>query len=75
MPLQLFKAAEAPIRLKLKAVRTNKNGWGTYRQDFPARAVEPPTSPVEASGKVEDITLVPYGSTQIRITLFPWAMN
>ena len=72
MPSQPFKAADAPVRLKLKAVKTDKDGWGTYRKDFPARAMEPPASPVEAQGKVEDITLVPYGSTEIRITLFPW---
>jgi hypothetical protein len=75
MPKQPFKASDAPVRLKLKAVKTNKDGWGTYRKDFPARAVEPPVSPVEAEGAVEDIILVPYGATEIRITLFPWAKN
>jgi len=44
-----------------------------YREDFPARAMEPPSSPVEASGEAEDVILVPYGSTQIRITCFPLA--
>lgn len=73
MPAQPFKAADAPVRLKLKAAKTNKDGWGTYREDFPARAMEPPSSPVEASGEAEDVILVPYGSTQIRITYFPWA--
>jgi hypothetical protein len=75
MPKQPFKASDAPVRLKLKAVKTSKDGWGTYRKDFPARAVEPPVSPVEAEGAVEDIVLVPYGATEIRITLFPWAKN
>ena len=73
MPAQPFKAADAPVRLQLKAVKTDLGGWGTYREDFPARVVEPPQSPVKATGNVETITLVPYGSTEIRITQFPWA--
>jgi DUF1680 family protein len=72
MPAQPFKAADAPVRLQLKAVKTDQGGWGTYREDFPARAVEPPPSPVQTTGNVETITLVPYGSTEIRITQFPW---
>ena len=75
IPLQPFKASDAPVRLKLKAVRTSKDGWGAYRKDFPARAMEPPVSPVEVPGTTESITLVPYGSTGIRVTLFPWAKN
>jgi len=73
VPNQPFKTADAPIRLKVKAFKTEKEGWGTFRKDFPARAVEPPASPLAAPDKTEDIVLVPYGSTQVRITLFPWA--
>jgi DUF1680 family protein len=73
MPTQPFLAADAPVRLKLKAIKIAQDGWGTFRQDFPARAVEPPPSPVKASEGSEDIVLVPYGSTEIRITCFPWA--
>jgi len=72
VPPQPFRAAEAPVRLKLKAVKTDQGGWGTYREDFPARAAEPPPSPVNAAGKPENVLLVPYGSTEIRITYFPW---
>ena len=72
MPAQPFKASDAPIRLKVKAARTTEGGWGGYRDDFPARAVEPPTSPVTVSGEPEEVDLVPYGSTEIRITHFPW---
>jgi len=75
MPRQPFLAAEAPVRLKLKAARTSQGGWGTYREDLPARAAEPPASPVKTSGEPEDIILVPYGSTEIRITCFPWSEN
>jgi len=73
IPAQPFRAADAPVRLKLKAVKTDQGGWGRFRDDLPARAVEPPASPVETSGESEDIILVPYGSTEIRVTCFPWA--
>ena len=75
MPRQPFKAVDAPVKLTLKAFRTSEGGWGTYSSDFPARAVEPPVSPVTRQGKLETITLVPYGSTEIRITHFPWAKD
>jgi hypothetical protein len=73
IPSQPFRAAEAPIRLQLKAVKCDQDGWGTYRKDVPARAVEPPPSPVNAAGEAQDVVLVPYSSTEIRITYFPWA--
>jgi uncharacterized protein len=34
-------------------------------------AAPPPPSPVETSEPLEDLTLVPYGCTSLRITEFP----
>ena len=73
----VFAHGCAPSALKVKAYRTDCAGWGTFRADghFNGRAQEPPPSPIEKSvltGGPEEITLVPLGSTQIRITLFPW---
>ena len=61
------------------AGRTDYAGWGTYRPDrgglFALRLIEPPPSPVAARrvGEVTRVDLVPLGSTQVRITLFPWS--
>ncbi len=63
------------LRLAVKAVRTGYAGWGTMRADAPARAEDPPPSPVPAAavqGKAETIELAPIALTQLRITLFPW---
>lgn len=62
-------------RLSVKAVRTDYAGWGRMSAAAPARAVDPPPSPVPATavrGDVETIELVPIALTQLRITLFPW---
>ena len=74
-PQFLMKGSGLGRRLEVKAVRTGYAGWGTMRSDAPARAEDPPPSPVPveaAQGKVETIELVPIALTQLRITLFPW---
>ena len=63
-------------RLWVKAVHTSYAGWGTMRVDAPARAEDPPPSPVPAAfvhDENEMIELMPIACTQLRITLFPWA--
>lgn len=71
---QPFDPDHAPICLQVKAVRTSECDWGNFRTDLPGRAVDPPPSPIKGQGvgPVETVTLVPMGSTQIRVTLFPW---
>ena len=62
-------------RLFVKAVHTSYAGWGTMRVDAPARAEDPPPSPVPAAfvhDENEMIELMPIAFTQLRITLFPW---
>ena len=61
------------MRIRVKAVRTTFGGWGSMRPDAPARPEDPPCSPVEVhSDEFCWLTLVPVGTTQTRITLFPW---
>ena len=65
-------------RLFVKAVHTSYAGWGTMRVDAPARAEDPPPSPVPAAfvhDEIEMIELMPIAFTQLRITLFPWTKS
>ena len=69
-----FRPGCAPVTLRMKAVPTDFGGWGYMREGASARAVDPPPSPVPAdASRTETVELVPFGSTQIRISLFPWA--
>ena len=71
-----FRPGCAPVTLRMKAVPTEFGGWGYMREGASARAVDPPPSPVPAgAAQPETVELVPFGSTQIRISLFPWAIG
>ncbi len=67
-----FSPGNEAIQLTVNAKKTNQGGWGSFRTDYQVRANEPPTSPLTSSDTLQTITLVPLGSTQIRITYFPF---
>lgn len=61
-----FSKDKAPVRLKIKGKRfpyweLENNSAGTL-----------PVSPVSADGEEEEISLLPYGCTKLRITQFPY---
>ena len=66
--------ADENREIRVKAVRTESAGWGYMRADAPGRAVDPPASPVDrrACADEEWVTLVPVGTRQLCVTLFPW---
>lgn len=63
-----FTQASVPIELKSKGKQVS--GWGIDQYGLCA---ELPQSPVEASGPVTDITLIPMGAARLRISSFPVA--
>ncbi len=74
-PADPFVHGASPCRIVANAGFTDYAGWGTFNVAWGGgRPVEPPPSPV-AQSRVRDVAaaeLVPLGSTQVRITLFPW---
>ena len=78
LPSDPFVHGAQTCTLTVKGGSTSYGGWGTMRPElhclFTALPLDPPPSPVSSS-RVTDaasLTLVPIGSTQTRITLFPW---
>jgi hypothetical protein len=62
-----FDAATTPAKLIASARRLP--GWGLAWNGVVA--FDPPASPVRSSEPVEEITLVPFGSQDLRLTDFP----
>jgi DUF1680 family protein len=60
-----FSTPGAPLIAKVKARRVSS--WTLER----GAAAPPPRSPVSTAEPLEDLTLIPYGCTDLRITEFP----
>jgi uncharacterized protein len=60
-----FSTAGAPVVAKVKGRRVPS--WGLER----GAAAPPPAGPVASAEPLEDLTLIPYGCTDLRITEFP----
>ncbi len=60
-----FSPAGAPVRVRAKGKRVD--GWQIEHN----AAAPPPESPVNSSNPTEDLELIPYGCTNLRVTEFP----
>ena len=60
-----FSAQAFPVIAKVKGRRLAD--WKIER----GAAAPPPSSPVQSTEPLEELTLVPYGCTDLRITEFP----
>ncbi|WP_316798489.1 beta-L-arabinofuranosidase domain-containing protein [Pedobacter frigidisoli] len=67
MPANPFIAESSPVKLKAQAKKISS--WSLAPNKLVAFDV--PVSPVFSNEKTEEVTLVPYGSENIRLSLFP----
>lgn len=63
-----FSPSTAPIQLR---VRGRRIPWALEH----GAAAAPPPSPVESSAEVEELVLIPYGCTTLRVTELPWTVS
>ncbi|WP_219416478.1 beta-L-arabinofuranosidase domain-containing protein [Pseudonocardia nigra] len=62
-----FAPDGAPVRLHVRGRRVA--GWELEH----GAAAAPPPSPVRPAGPLEDLVLLPYGCTNLRVTELPWS--
>ncbi|MGN8056393.1 beta-L-arabinofuranosidase domain-containing protein [Pedobacter sp. 22163] len=67
MPENPFIAANAPVKLKVQAKKIPLWTLGYNK----VAAFDVPFSPISSTEKQEEVTLVPYGSENIRLSCFP----
>ncbi|UQZ82672.1 Gellan lyase precursor [Paenibacillus konkukensis] len=67
MPDNPFIQATSPVKLIAKAKKIPAWGKSANRVE----AAEPPVGPLLSTEPTEDITLVPYGAENLRVTYFP----
>ncbi|GAB3926373.1 beta-L-arabinofuranosidase domain-containing protein [Mucilaginibacter myungsuensis] len=67
MPENPFEQDVTPIMLKAKAKQIP--GWGIDHKG--SAAFEAPYSPTPSTERTEEVTLVPYGSENLRLSVFP----
>ncbi|MFD9627230.1 family 16 glycoside hydrolase [Peribacillus muralis] len=67
MPENPFKQATTPVKLVAKAKKIPS--WGKAANNV--ESAEPPVGPLLSKEPTENITLVPYGAQNLRVTYFP----
>jgi len=67
MPENPFVQGDSPVQLKVKAKQIPS--WSL--DYFKTAAMDVPYSPVASNEQTQEITLVPYGAENIRVSIFP----